>query len=292
MKPLLEELLKDGPVVTDGAWGTMLQSLGLAIGECPEIWNLEFPDRVESVARAYVDAGSQVILSNSFGGNRFILGRHGHGNPVQEINRRAAEISRRAAVGRALVFASLGPSGKLLLSGDVTESDLRAAFEEQAEALVDGGADALVVETMSDPVEAAIAVSAAAATGLPVVACMVFDSGKGRDRTMMGTTVPQAVAALTEAGADVVGANCGQGIAGFTELCRQFREATELPIWIKANAGLPVIVDGKASYNASPEDFASHVPALLDAGADFIGGCCGTQPEFIRALRTSLSHDG
>lgn len=289
MKALFDELLTDAPAVTDGAWGTQLQAFGLEIGECPEIWNLKFPARVEIVAREYVEAGSRVILTNSFGGNRFILGRHGHENDVREINCCAVEISRRAAGAHAFVFASIGPSGKLLMSGDVTEDALLEAFEEQAAALAEGGAHALVVETMSDPVEASIAIRAAAKTGLPVVGCMVFDSGKNKDRTMMGTTVPQAVEAMTEAGADVVGANCGQGIEGFIELCRQFREATGLPIWIKANAGLPEMVNGKASYNTSPEEFVSHVPALLDAGAKFIGGCCGTDPEFIRTLKKTVT---
>jgi len=292
MKTLFQELLRNAPAVTDGAWGTQLQEFGLAVGDCPEVWNLKHPARVEVVARDYVEAGSRVILTNSFGGNRFILGRHGHENDVREINRCAVEISRRAAGARAFVFASIGPSGKLLMSGDVTKEELRAAFEEQAHALAEGGAHALVVETMSDPIEAAIAVRAAAATGLPTVGCMVFDSGRGKDRTMMGTTVPQAVAAMTEAGADAVGANCGQGIAGFVDLCRQFREATDLPIWIKANAGLPEMTDGRAVYNTSPEAFASHVPALIEAGASFIGGCCGTTPDFIRTLQTSLSKGG
>lgn len=271
--------------MTDGAWGTQLQGLGLGLGECPEIWNLKHPARVEVVAREYVEAGSRVILTNSFGGNRFILGRHGHGDDVREINRRAVEISRTAAGARAFVFGSIGPSGKLLMSGEVTEDALREAYEEQARALAEGGGHALVVETMSDPVEAATAVRAATLTGLPVVGCMVFDSGKGNDRTMMGTTVAQAVAALTEAGADVVGANCGQGIAGFVELCRQFRAATDLPVWIKANAGLPEMVDGRAEYRTTPEEFLSHAPALREIGADFIGGCCGTTPDFVRALR-------
>jgi 5-methyltetrahydrofolate--homocysteine methyltransferase len=198
------------------------------------------------------------------------------------------EISRQAARGRARVFASIGPSGKLLLSGEVTEEELRAAFAEQAQALAKGGADALVVETMSDLEEAKLAVSAARQTGLPVVACMVFDSGKDKDRTMMGNTPEQIAQALTEAGADVIGANCGQGIAGFVGICRRLRAATERPIWIKANAGLPVMVDGHAQYQTTPEQFAGFIPELLQAGASFVGGCCGTRPEFIAAISRKL----
>jgi methionine synthase I (cobalamin-dependent) len=199
------------------------------------------------------------------------------------------EISRSAAAGRARVFASIGPSGKLLMNGEVSPEDLRAAFAEQARALASAGADGLVVETMSDIEEAKLAVSAACETGLPVVGCMVFDSGKQKDRTMMGNTPEQAAQALTEAGADVVGANCGQGIAGFVAICRRLHAATDRPIWIKPNAGLPTVVDGRAQYNTTPEEFAGHLSELILAGAAFIGGCCGTRPDFIAAIRRTLA---
>jgi methionine synthase I (cobalamin-dependent) len=177
----------------------------------------------------------------------------------------------------------------MLMTGDVTEDELSAAFIEQAHALAAGGAQGIVVETMSDPVEASLAIRAARETGLPVVGCMVFDSGKEKDRTMMGTTPESAAAELAEAGADVIGANCGQGIAGFVTLCARLQSASEgRPIWIKANAGLPQVVGGQVSYATTPEEFAGHIPALVDAGAGFIGGCCGTTPAFIRAVRSTL----
>lgn len=285
---LVQSLLASGPVLTDGAWGTQLQQRGLAPGECPDAWNLTHPERVEEVARAYAEAGSRVILTNTFGANRLRLAESGLAGSIVEINRRGVEISRRGAVGGARVFASIGPSGKMLMAGDVTVEELQAAFAEQARALADGGADALVVETMSDLDEAVIAVTAARATGLPVVACMVFDSGRDRDRTMTGLTPEQAVEGLSKAGADVVGANCGQGIAGFVSLCRRMRAATDRPLWMKANAGLPELVEGRAVYRTTPAEFARHVPALREAGAGFIGGCCGTSPEFIRAVRETL----
>jgi methionine synthase I (cobalamin-dependent) len=288
MQPLIQQLLEGGPVITDGAWGTELQARGLGLGEFPDAWNLTHPERVAEVARAYVDAGSRVILTNTFGANRLRLGDHAAAGQVREINQRGVEISHAAAQGRALVFASIGPSGKMLVSGEVTEAELLAAYTEQAQALARGGADALVVETMSDLAEARLAVTAACATGLPVVACMVFDSGKQKDRTMMGTTPEQAAQALTEAGADVIGANCGQGIAGFAAICRRFRAATDRPIWLKANAGLPTVVDGRAQYNATPEDFAAHIPELVRLGAGFVGGCCGTRPDFIAAIAGTL----
>jgi methionine synthase I (cobalamin-dependent) len=284
----ITQLLADGPVLTDGAWGTELQARGLAIGDFPDAWNLTHPERVEEVARAYVEAGSRVILTNTFGANRIRLAESDLASKVTEINRRGVEISRRAAAGRAFVFASIGPSGKMLLAGEVTPEQLHAAFEEQARALAEGGADALVVETMSDLAEAKSAVAAARTTGLPVVACMVFDSGRDKDRTMMGTTPEQAAEALSATGADVIGANCGQGIAGFVKICQRLRAATERPIWIKPNAGLPELVEGRAIYHTAPASFASHVPALVTAGASFIGGCCGTSPLFITAVKRHI----
>lgn len=275
-------------ILTDGAWGTELQALGLGPDELPDLWNLSHPERVEQVARAYVEAGSEIILTNTFRANRLAAGGRISSTELAEVNRAGVEISRRAAMGRARVFASIGPSGKLLIEGAVTEDELHAAFAEQAEALCAAGADGLVVETMSDLTEAAIAVAAAKATGLVVVACMVFDSGRNRDRTMMGATPEQAAEVLAEAGADVIGANCGNGIAGYVPICARLRAATSLPIWIKPNAGLPELEGGRVVYRTSPEEFARHVPELVRAGANYIGGCCGTNPAFIRAARAGL----
>lgn len=294
MHPLIAELLAGGPVVTDGAWGTQLQARGLGIGEFPDAWNLTHPDRVEEVARGYADAGSRVILTNTFGANRIRLAEQdaSFAGRVAGINCCGVEISSRGAGGRAKVFASIGPTGKLLLSGEVTPDEMSAAFAEQAQALAAAGADAFVVESMSDIEEAKLAVAAAKATGLPVVGSMVYDSGQHRDRTMMGTTPEQDAVALAEAGADVVGANCGRGIADFVAICRRMRAVTELPLWMKANAGLPELVQGRTVYRTTPSEFAKHVPALVEAGASFIGGCCGTSPEFIREIAARLAKPG
>jgi methionine synthase I (cobalamin-dependent) len=288
MSKLIEDLLAQGPVITDGAWGTQLQVQGLSSGDCPDHWNLIHPDRVEAVARSYVAVGSQVILTNTFGANRLRLVGYGLADRVAEINRAGVEISRRAAAGRAKVFASLGPSGKLLMMGDTTEAELKAAFDEQARALAAAGADAIVVETMTDLVEAKIALAAAQATGLPVVVSVVFDSGKDKDRTLMGATPEQVVTELAAAGADVLGANCGQGIAGYIRVCAKMRSVTDRPLWIKANAGLPKMVNGQAVYETTAEEFAQQAPALVAAGANFVGGCCGTNPVFIQALKVAL----
>lgn len=285
MHPLIEKMLAAGPVVTDGAWGTQLQALGLGAGEFPDAWNLSHAEKVREVARAYVEAGSDVILTNTFGANRVRMAEQETPQDVAEINRKGVEISRLAAEGRARVFASIGPSGKLLMSGDIEPAQLREAFSEQARALAEAGADGLVVETMSDLEEAKVAVEAACATGLPVVACMVFDTGKEKDRTMMGNTPEQAAEALTRAGADVIGANCGQGIAGFVYICKRLRAATDRPIWIKPNAGLPLMVEGRPQYSSTPAQFGSYLPALLQAGAQFFGGCCGTAPAFVTEIR-------
>jgi 5-methyltetrahydrofolate--homocysteine methyltransferase len=280
----IQQLAAAAPVVTDGAWGTQLQARGLPAGECPDGWNLTHPERVEEVARAYVDAGSRVILTNTFRANRLTLAGYGLADKVAEINRAGAAISRRAAAGCVHVFASIGPTGKLLTTGETTEEELLAAFTEQAQALAEGGAEALLVETMSDLAEAKLALRAARQTGLPVVVSMIFGSGKNKDRTMMGATPEQVAQELTEAGADAIGANCGSGIAAYVPICRRLRAATARPIWIKPNAGLPELLDGRTVYRITPEEFASHLPALIEAGATFIGGCCGTGPEFIRKI--------
>ena len=284
MHPLIQQLVSNGPVLTDGAWGTEFQARGLEAGECPDYWNLTHPDRVEAVARAYVDAGSQVILTNTFRANRLAMERHGLAEHVREINLRGVEISRRAAAGRARVFASMGPSGKLLMMAEVSEDELMTAYTEQTQALAEAGADALLFETMSDLEEAKVCVRAARPTGLPIIVSLAYDSGKNLDRTMMGTTPEVAAAELAEAGADVIGANCGQGIETFASLCQRLRKAAKLPIWIKPNAGLPELVEGGTVYRTAPEAFTLQAPGLLAAGADFLGGCCGTSPEFIRAL--------
>lgn len=288
MANVIEDLLTHGPVITDGAWGTQLHALGLASGECPDAWNLSHADRVEQVPRAYVDAGSQVVLTNTFRANRLALADYRLADQTAAINTAGVEISRRAAGDRARVFASIGPSGKMLFAGQVSKSELQQAFAEQACALASAGADALVIETMADLEEAKIAVTAAKTTGLPVVACAVFDSGKDKDRIMTGRTPEEVAGVLTGAGADVIGANCGQGIASYVGICRRLRTATDRPIWIKANAGVPQIVGDQIVYAVSAAEFAAHAPELIEAGANFIGGCCGTSPEYIRAIRQRI----
>ena len=278
----LSDWLKKGLLITDGAWGTELQRLGLPPGVFPDSWNLTCPERVESVARAYVEAGSEVILTNTFRANAIAMS----GVPAAEldaINRAGVVISRRAA-GKSLVFASLGPTGKVLAASEVTADEVAAAYAAQAQSLKDAGPDALLVETMSDAEEACLAVAAAKATGLATIASFAFDTGRNRDRTMNGASPETVAKAMSDAGADAVGANCGVGVEQAVEICRRLHAACDLPVWIKPNAGLPTVEGTTVRYAASPEFFASHFAALREAGASFVGACCGSNPEFIRAL--------
>jgi 5-methyltetrahydrofolate--homocysteine methyltransferase len=284
---LLHDLLAHGPVLTDGAWGTQMWARGLPPGELADLWNLSHPDRVEAVGKSYVDAGSQIILTNTFQANRFAL--HDRAHEVVAINRAGAEISRRAAGEHAKVFGSIGPTNTMLVSGDIDPDELRAAFAEQASALAEGGADAIVIETMSDLNEAVIAVEAVRTTGLPVVACMTFDTGKNKDRTMTGVLPAQAAERLIAAGADAIGANCGMGVDAAAPICSALASATEHPVWIKANAGLPELVGRDVVYKMTPSEYAGHVETLLTAGASFVGGCCGTTPEFIAVMARGLA---
>jgi methionine synthase I (cobalamin-dependent) len=285
---LPQDWLAGAPVVTDGAWGTQLQALGLEPGAAPDPWNIEHPGRVHQVAAAYVEAGSRIILTNTFRANRISLHAAPWAGRLGEINREGVRISKDAASGRALVFASMGPSGKMLLTGETTPEALFEAFAEQAAALAAGGADALLVETQSDIEEAAIALQAARTTGLPTVVSFVFDSGRNKDRTMMGATPEQVGRRMAGLGASAAGANCGSGIENFAAVCRRLKEASGLPVWIKPNAGLPAVEDGRAVYTQTPDEFASHAEELIEAGASFIGGCCGTSPAFIAALSRRL----
>ncbi len=273
---------KQSPLITDGAWGTELQKLGLAIGELPDMWNLAHPERVRAIARSYSEAGSEVILTNTFRANAIAM-KEASESQLDEINRAGVEISK-SANSDSLVFASMGPAGKLIASGDVEEEEITAAFTMQSRSLAAAGADALLIETMSDIQEARLALAAARSTGLPVIVSFAFDTGKNKERTLTGATPEQVAASMAEAGADAVGANCGVGVEQAVVICARLRSACDLPLWIKPNAGLPIMEETAARYEMNPQRFASHFEALRDAGATFLGSCCGSTPEFIRAL--------
>ncbi len=274
--------------IADGAWGTLLQARGVPAGRLVEAWNFEQPDAVRSVAAAYCEAGSQIVYTNTFRANRFALAREQLADRVAAINTTGARLSREAAEGRAWVFGSIGPSGKLLLRRQATEGELLEAFREQAQALSAGGADAIVCETFFDLAEISLAIQAAKETGLPVLATMTFDSGADKTRTMMGAKPEQAATALLAAGADALGCNCGVGIEVAAEIIRRMRAQTDRPLMAKPNAGMPEMSGSHAAYRQSAAEFAAQAAALRAAGADIVGGCCGTTPEFIRELRATV----
>ncbi len=272
--------------VADGAWGTTLAHRWPTGGIRPEQWNVLHPDRIQTLGREYVDAGAQILLTNTFGANRFVLDRDGLGDSVDEFNRAGVRILKEVVGSDALVFGSIGPTGKIVMLGEVDENGLHAAFTEQAVALAEGGVDAIVIESMTELEEITVAVRAVKqSTTLPVAASMSFDSGSDSTSTTLGVTPPDAAKALTEAGADIIGCNCGAGVESAVFVVHMLRAETDVPIWAKPGAGIPEIVEGRAVYNQRPDEFAGYVPALIGSGANIVGGCCGTDPDFIRAVR-------
>ncbi len=277
-------------LVSDGAWGTFLQKKGLKPGECPELWCVERRAEVLDVARSYVEAGADMIETNSFGGTRFKLDLFGLGARAAELNEAAAKISREAAGPERWVIASMGPSGKMLVTGEVTEEELYAAFKEQATALAKGGADGLCIETMSAAEEAAIAIRAAREnTNCEVICTFTFQRGAKGYRTMMGLAPDRAAQEAVKAGAQIIGPNCGNGMEQMIEIVQQMRAAaSSTPILVHANAGLPKNVNGVDVFPEGPEEMAARVKALVAAGASIVGGCCGTTPAHIRAIRQAV----
>lgn len=288
MKGITQLLEEKKVLISDGAWGTQLAARGLQAGDCPERWNLDRPDEVKAVAQAYVDAGSDVIITNTFGGTPLKLAKAGLGDKVSEVNRIGASISKEAADGKALVFASVGPTGEFMAPlGTITDDEMVACYAEQVAALVDGGADGIVLETFADLAEIKAALRAVKEnSSLPVVASMTFESGPGGFATIMGVKPGQSADELGAAGADLVASNCGSGIENMIQVARLMRSATSLPLWIKSNAGLPELVAGETVFRETPEEMAQHFAELVEAGAVVIGGCCGTTPQHIRLLVT------
>ncbi|OQW96106.1 MAG: methionine synthase [Verrucomicrobia bacterium A1] len=278
-------------LVSDGAWGTFLQKKGLQPGDCPELWCIDRSADVADVARAYIAAGADMVESNSFGGSPIKLADYGLSARAAEINEAAARLSREAAGPDRHVIASIGPTGKMLMLGDVTEAEVFDGFAVQAEALACGGADALCIETMTAADEAALAVRAARETTKAEVICtFTFDRiASGEYRTMMGLSPVDAARAALEAGAHMVGTNCGNGMAGMIDIVREMRAAFPgVPILVHANAGLPTVVNGVNTWPEGPADMAGRVAALVEAGAGIVGGCCGTTPDHIRAIRAAV----
>jgi len=279
-------LKAQGVLITDGAWGTQLSQKGLKAGEAPELWNADRPEDVFSVASSYVEAGSDIILTNTFGGSKVKLSKSGLAERTRELNEKGVRLSRQAAGETVLVFASVGPCGEFMEPlGSLPRQTAVDSFAEQIEACMSAGADAVVAETFTDLEEAKAVLEAARSVGtFPLIVSMTYDRGRTSFATIMGIQPKQAARELEDAGADGVGVNCGMGIDGAVHVVKLLRQATSLPIWAKPNAGLPELVNGVTVFKETPEEMASKVPALLDAGASHIGGCCGTTPAHLRAF--------
>ncbi len=277
----------------DGAMGTELQRAGLTPGRPGEVWNLEQPDRVETIHRAYAQAGADFVLTNTFGANPWVLGRYDLTGSLEAIGRSGAELARRAVPPGVFVLGDIGPTGALLKPlGDGTIDQFHDAFLQQAHALLAGSADGIIVETMSAIEEAVAAVRAAREAGAPfVIASMTFDRVKdGSFRTMMGVRPEFAARALVEAGADIVGANCGTNMAivDYVRLTTTLCAAVTCPVMIQPNAGRPELVGGQTVYRLSPAEFADAMRGVVEAGARIVGGCCGTTPAHLAAVRQML----
>lgn len=292
MNSILAALAEMKVLVCDGAWGTFLMRKGMQPGECPELWCVEHAGDVRDIAKMYVDAGADIVMTDSFGGNRFKLEHYGLAHRVSELNEAAARLSREAIGDRGHVMASVGSTGKILMMGDVAEEELYEAFKEQVMALERGGADAVVIETMSALDEACVAIRAAKEhTRLDVFTTFAFDTKTAQGyRTMMGVSPEQMAVAAVEAGADAIGANCGMGSDEMVKVAEALHAAAPAtPIIIQPNAGRPIPhEDGSVDYPETPEMMGANVPRLVQAGVRIIGGCCGTRPEHIRAIRAAV----
>jgi methionine synthase I (cobalamin-dependent) len=289
-----DDLLRSGsPIVADGAMGTMLMANGLEFGDPPELWNLEHPEIIRRIQRGYIEAGAQVLLTNTFGGNRLRLELHGRQDRVAQLNRTAAVLARveaDAADHPVVVAGDLGPTGQIMesIGGTLTPAIAREVFAEQARALAAGGVDVMWVETMSDVTEAVAAVQGAkdAAPGLPVIATMSFDT---RGRTMMGVTPEQAGQALLDAGAAAIGGNCGNGPEELVPVIEKLRAAfPDAVIVAKGNVGMPQLVGMGVQYETTPETMAEFATKFRDAGANVVGACCGSTPPHLHAMAEAL----
>lgn len=284
---LLEKLSSQKVLLGDGAMGTELQKRGLPNGGCPEEFNITHPDIVQGIYLGYYNAGSDIVETNSFGGNRSRLKMHDFAGRGAEFNRRAAELAREVCPEGKFVGGSIGPTGDIIEPlGELSQQAAFEIFSEQSEALAEGGVDVIYVETMMAPEEAAIAIRAVKEkTGLPVVATMTFELGKAGLRTMWGTDVAGAVQKLTDAGADIIGANCGRGFEEMIAIVEEMRPLTTKPIIAQSNAGIPEWVNGVSVYRQTPETVKPNVERLLKLGVNILGGCCGTGPAHIKMMR-------
>lgn len=291
MNTILEKLKSKEILTVDGAWGTMLQQAGLKSGECPELWNLEHKDKVLSIAQQYAGLGVDILETNSFGGTRIKLKEFGMEEKAFEMNKSAAVLSSQAALPGQIVLGSMGPTGKLLMMGEVTGEEIYEAFSEQARALEEGGASAVIIETMTDLEEALIAIRAVQEnTKLEIIASFTFNhTPAGGYRTLMGQSSQQVIEAVLDKGVQIAGTNCGFGLKEMIPLVREIHAAfPQLPLFANANAGIPLVEGGIVKYPDTPEIMSGMIPELMEAGARIIGGCCGTTPEHIEKIMQAI----
>jgi 5-methyltetrahydrofolate--homocysteine methyltransferase len=284
----LERLERGDVLIADGATGTTCQRMGLPIGVAPEEWVLTDPERIVALHRGFAEAGSDIVLTCTFGGTGIRLADGPFAGRAPELNRRAAELAREGAGDAVLVAGSLGPTGQLCAPlGTLTHDEAAAAYAEQAEALVEGGVDLLVLETMFCPIEAGAAIDGVRqATDIPFVLAFSFDRGT---RTMMGTTTAEVIALAVEQGAAAVGANCGTSLENMSAIVAELSaSAAGLPLWVKPNAGLPRMTGDSAVYDVTPDDLAQAAQSYVAAGARIVGGCCGSTPEHVRAIAEAV----
>jgi 5-methyltetrahydrofolate--homocysteine methyltransferase len=287
MRSILKELEKGRILISDGGWGTFLQALGLETGECPESWNLTHRKEVLGIAQSYIDAGSDMVLTNTFGGHPVRLAHYGLQDRAFELNKAGAEISREAAGDDHFVLGSIGPSSAIIMMGEIPEETVYDGFRIQAEGLAAGGVDAILVETMSEVAEAVLAIKAAKEfTDLEVISTFTYNKTvHDTYRTMMGVSPEEMITAVKGAGADIIGANCGVGMAQMVEIAKILRRTDpDTPILVHANAGMPVVKDNKTIFPETPEIMAAQIKDLMKTGVNIIGGCCGTTPDHIRAF--------
>jgi len=293
MRPFLERLKNGEVLVCDGAMGTMLLEMGLKLGECPESLCLTRPEQLAFVARLYLDAGADILETNTFGASPLKLSLYSLEDKTEKINLEAVRIVREVAGDKAYVFACCGPSSALLKPyGDTDPEVVYQCYERQMKAFAEAGVEAIILETMSDLAEATLAVKAAKAVSpsTPMIATMTFDDTPKGFFTTMGVTIEKAAAGLAEAGADVIGSNCGNGIEKMIRIAREFRKTSKLPLIFQSNAGVPKMQEGRPVYPEGPEFMAERVQELIACGAAIIGGCCGTTPDHIRAIRKAVDH--
>ncbi|MCK4385012.1 MAG: homocysteine S-methyltransferase family protein [candidate division Zixibacteria bacterium] len=283
-------LAKKRVVLFDGAMGSTLVSLGLPEGECPESWNLTHSEVISDIHQKYLEAGADVIQTNTFGASRLRLASFGYDNQVEKINARAVEIAKKVCPEEKYVAGDIGPCGGFLEPvGKFSVEELEKSFLEQAKALAWAKVDFFSIETMCDLREALVAIKAIkTVSDLPIFASMTFDKKPRGYFTMMGNTVSECATELKKAGADVIGANCTLGSAEMIGLIEKLRKSTDLPIIIQPNAGKPELIGGRLVYRQDSESFAEDIRKIAKAGANFVGGCCGTTHEFIRGIHKKL----